>query len=296
MYEQLREYLRMLQQERKLSANSYQSYERDLMRFAGYLEDDGVKSWVGVHKHHVMKYMNQLKEADFKPSTIARHTVSVKAFFHYLIINDLISHDPTIYVQAPKQEKKKPQIISQSVTNSLLQAPSDDSAAGLRDKAMLELLYATGIRVTELVSLNVDHIHLSLGFIQCISPSQKERYIPIGNFAKEALERYIAHGRPHLITERTTDEVLFLNHLGGRMTRQGFWKLLKKYANDAGITEEITPHTLRHSVAAHLLENGAEIRAVQELLGHVDIATTMKYTSLPKQKMKEVYSSTHPRA
>lgn len=296
MYEQLHQYLKVLQQERKLSTNSYQSYERDLLRFTGYLENESVKNWTSVHKHHVMKYMMQLKEGALKPSTIARHVVSIRALFHYLIINDLISHDPSIYIQAPKQEKRVPQIISQYETNKLLQAPDSNTATGLRDKAMLELLYATGIRVTELVSLNVEHIHLSLGFIQCISPSMKERFVPFGQFAKAAIEEYLERGRDQLVTERTESDVLFLNHLGGRMTRQGFWKNIKKYAHESGVTDEITPHTLRHSVAAHLLENGADVHAVQELLGHVDITSTMKYTAIPKQKMKEVYSNSHPRA
>ncbi|URN94182.1 MAG: site-specific tyrosine recombinase XerD [Candidatus Pristimantibacillus lignocellulolyticus] len=296
MYEQLHQYLKVLQQERKLTTNSYQSYERDLLKFTGYLEGEGVKGWTSVHKHHTLKYMMQLKEADLKPATIARHVVSIRALFHYLIIHDFISHDPSIFIEAPKLEKKVPQIISQEDTNRLLQVPDLSTAVGIRDKAMLELLYATGIRVTELVSLNVDHVHLSLGFIQVISPSQKERFVPFGNYAKEAIEAYLEHGRAQLAVESTQQEVLFLNHHGGRITRQGFWKIIKKYALEAGVSEEITPHTLRHSVAAHLLENGADVRAVQEILGHVDITSTMKYTSIAKSKMKDVYSSSHPRA
>lgn len=296
MYEHLHQYLKVLQQERKLSQNSYQSYERDLMKFAGYLEDDGVTDWSNVHKHHVMKYMQLLKDTGLKPSTIARHTVSIKALFHYLMLNDIISFDPTIFIESPKQEKKIPQIITQDETKALLQAPNVEHLYGMRDKAMLELLYATGIRVSELVNLNLEHIHLSLGFIQVISPSQKERFVPFGHYAKEALEAYLRYGRDGMITERTEPSAVFLSHLGSRMTRQGFWKLLKKYAQEVGINKEITPHTLRHSVASHLLENGADVRAVQELLGHVDIASTMKYTSLPKQLMKEIYSHSHPRA
>lgn len=296
MHEQFYEYLNVLKHERKLSVNSYQSYERDLLKFIGYLEDQAVTRWSGVHKHHLLKYVNTLKEAELKPSTIARHIVSIRALFHYLMLQDHISYDPTIYLESPKQKKQPPRTITQETTENLLNAPDTSSASGLRDKAMLELLYATGIRVSELVALNIEQVHLSLGFLQCISPSGKERIVPFGSYAKQAVEAYLSKGREQLATERTTPEVLFLNHLGTRMTRQGFWKLLKKYGSEAGIEEELTPHTLRHSVAAHLLQNGADVHAVQELLGHVDILTTMKYANLPRKAMKEAYKNAHPRA
>lgn len=296
MYEQFYSYLSYLKHERKLSLNSYQSYERDLIKFIGYLEGQAVTKWSGVHKHHLMKYMNVLKEARLKPATVARHIVSIRALFHYLMLNDFVTYDPTIYLESPKQSKRPPHTIAQDTITALLNAPDCSTASGLRDKAMLEVLYATGIRVSELVALNVDQVHLSLGFLQCISPSGKERVVPFGSYAKQAVEAYLATGRGQLATERTTPEVLFLNHLGSRLSRQGFWKLLKKYGHEAGIEEELTPHTLRHSVAAHLLQNGADVHAVQELLGHVDILTTMKYTALPASGMKEAYRNAHPRA
>jgi len=296
MIEQFNQYLNYLKHERKLSHNSYQSYERDLVKFLQYLQEQEVSKWSGVHKHHLMKYMNVLKEAEMKPSTIARHIVSLRALFHYLMINDHIVYDPTIYLESPKPNKQSPNIITQETTTALLNAPDLNKASGLRDRAMLELLYATGIRVSELVALNIDQVHLSLGFLQCISPSGKERVVPFGSYAKQAVEQYLAGGREQLVTERTTPEVLFLNHLGSRMTRQGFWKLLKKYGKEAGIEEELTPQTLRHSVAVHLLQNGADVHVVQELLGHVDILSTMKYTEFPKNGVKEVYRSAHPRA
>ncbi|MNZ51315.1 Tyrosine recombinase XerD [compost metagenome] len=161
---------------------------------------------------------------------------------------------------------------------------------------MLELLYATGIRVTELVSLNVEHVNLQLGYVQCTGSAMKERIVPFGRLAGAALVEYLQSGREELLTSRDSETALFLNHLGTRMTRQGFWKTIKKYAREAGITESITPHTLRHSVASHMLDNGADIRTVQELLGHADLSSTLKYSQLPKARIREAYSSSHPRA
>lgn len=296
MNELFHQYLKVLKYERKLSPNSYQSYERDLKKFIAYLEDQGVTEWKRVHKHHVMKYIGMLKEAKLKSATIARHIVSIRALFHYLLLEDYINFDPSIYIEAPKQTKQQPKTITQETATVLLNAPDPTTASGLRDKAMLELLYATGIRVSELVSLNVEHVHLSLGFIQCMSPSGKERFVPFGSYALEALNQYMQEGREQLVTERTSAEMLFLNHLGTRMTRQGFWKLLKKYGQLAGIEEEITPHTLRHSVAAHLLQNGADVHTVQELLGHADIVSTMKYKAVEKSGVKDAYRNAHPRA
>lgn len=295
MYPLLTQYLHYLKHDKQLSHNSYLSYERDLYKFVAFLADNEVKEWTNVHKHHLMKYMNLLQQLKLKPATISRHIVSIKAIFHYLIVHDHIMFDPSIYIESPKQVKAAPQIIAQADVKAIIEQCSEHSPAGLRDRAMLELMYATGIRVSELVSLNVEHLHLSLGFVQCISPSLKERYVPIGQYAKQALEQYLENGRTQLVTAKTTDSALFLSHLGTRMTRQGFWKNMKQIAKRAGI-EEVSPHMFRHSVASHLLENGADIRAVQEMLGHVDITSTMKYTTLTKQKMKEAYVQAHPRA
>lgn len=295
MYPLLNQYLNYLKHEKQLSHNSYISYERDLNKFINYLEDAGVKDWNAVHKHHMMNYLSHLQQMKLKPATISRHIVSIKALFHYLIIHDHIVFDPSIYIESPKQTKSVPQVMELNDVQAIIEQCEENTPYGLRDRAMLELMYATGIRVSELVALNVEHLHLSMGFVQCISPSSKERYVPIGKYAKSALEHYIEHGRNKLITEKTVDSALFISHLGTRMTRQGFWKNMKQIAKKAGI-DEVSPHTFRHSVASHLLENGADIRAVQEMLGHVDISTTMKYTALTKQKMKDAYVQAHPRA
>lgn len=295
MYPLLTQYLNYLKNEKQLSHNSYISYERDLQKFTAFLEENGVQDWASVHKHHLMKYMALLQQFKLKPATISRHIVSIKALFHYLVLQDHIVFDPSIYLESPKQVKASPQVIAQADIQAIIEQCSNPMPAGLRDRAMLELMYATGIRVSELVALNIEHLHLPLGFVQCISPSMKERYVPIGQYAKQALEAYLQDGREQLVTDRTVDSALFLNHLGTRMTRQGFWKNMKQIAKQAGI-EEVSPHMFRHSVASHLLENGADIRAVQEMLGHADITSTMKYTTLTKQKLKDAFVQAHPRA
>lgn len=292
----LNRYIQYLCVERGLSPNTLSSYERDLNQFIYYVEVQGLAELSAVQKHHISRYMLHLKEQGRKAATLSRHIVSVRAFFHYLVTEGIIVNNPSIYLEAPKQEKKQPSILSVATTSTLLETPNSASPTGKRDKAMLELIYATGIRVSELVSLNIEHINLQLGFIQCIGSGLRERIIPFGRLAADALSDYLQSGRSELLTLRESESALFLNHLGTRLTRQGFWKTIKKYAKEAGIEEEITPHTLRHSVAAHLLDNGANIRAVQELLGHADVSTTLKYVQIPKTRMKEAYNRTHPRA
>ncbi|MEK3881520.1 site-specific tyrosine recombinase XerD [Paenibacillus sp. PL2-23] len=296
MKAQLEQYMSYLQLERRLSPNSLSSYERDLQQFYSYMAAQDVTEWTEVQRGHLARYMLLLKEQGRKAATISRHIVSVRAFFHHLSVRGVILSDPSIHMEAPKQERKAPTVLTVDDTNMLLDCPKTSSCAGKRDKAMLELLYATGIRVTELVSLNVEHLHLHVGYIECVGAGQKERIVPFGSHAKAALTVYMEEGRSGLLTGREPASALFLNHLGTRMTRQGFWKMLKKYAREAGVMEAITPHTLRHSVASHMLDNGADVRAVQELLGHSDVATTMKYTQSARGRLKDAYVSAHPRA
>jgi integrase/recombinase XerD len=296
MKDHLNRFIQYLRMERGLSANTLSSYERDVNQFIFYAEAIGLTELNAVQRHHISRYMLHLKEQGRKAATLSRHIVSVRAFFHYLVTEGLIVNNPSLYMEAPKQEKKPPNILSVAATCTLLETPNSASATGKRDKAMLELIYATGIRVSELVSLNMEHINMQMGFVQCIGTGLRERIVPFGRLAADALTDYLQTGRDELLTLRESESALFLNHLGTRLTRQGFWKTIKKYAKEAGIEEEITPHTLRHSVAAHLLDNGADIRAVQELLGHADISTTLKYTQIPKTRMKEVYNRAHPRA
>ncbi|ANY68800.1 site-specific tyrosine recombinase XerD [Paenibacillus sp. BIHB 4019] len=289
-------FIRFLSVERSLSKNTLESYGRDLLFLLDYMESQNIESASAVQKHHLAHYLLQLKEDGRKASTLSRHIVSIRAFFHYLLVEGFIDRDPSIYIESPKQETKPPQILSMEHTSLLLDTPQCVTTAGKRDKAMLELLYATGMRVSELISLDVPSVNRQLGFIQCVGSNRKERIVPFGRKAAEALEDYLEHGRVGLQRHGKQEDALFLNHLGTRMTRQGFWKTVKKYAKEAGIEADITPHTLRHSFAAHLLENGADVRTVQALLGHADVATTQKYSKLTKVKMKDVYNSAHPRA
>jgi integrase/recombinase XerD len=199
-------------------------------------------------------------------------------------------------METPKPEKKLPHVLTVQEVGKLLEAPAGTSPNGMRDKAMLEVLYATGIRVSELVSLNIDSVNPAMGFIRCLGKGGKERIVPLGQISSQCLTAYIETMRPKLLKSDKPDEALFINHLGTRITRQGFWKIIKRYAAESDIRKEITPHTLRHSFAAHLLENGADLRSVQEMLGHADISTTQIYTQLAKGKLKEVYDRSHPRA
>ncbi|MDQ8735524.1 site-specific tyrosine recombinase XerD [Paenibacillus sp. LHD-38] len=292
----LNHYIHYLRTERRLSENTLSSYERDLNQFIHYVQEQGINDITAVQRHLISRYMLHLKEQGRKAATLSRHIVSVRAFFHYLVAQGYLLSNPSIYMEAPKQEKKPPSILSVAVTSTLLETPDSASAAGKRDKAMLELIYATGIKVSELVALNIEHINMQLEFIQCIGTGLKERIVPFGRLAAKALSDYLDSGRTELLTERESESALFLNHLGTRLTRQGFWKTIKKHAKEAGINEDITPYTLRHSVAAHLLDNGADIRAVQELLGHADISTTLKYTQVSTTRIKDTYNRAHPRA
>jgi integrase/recombinase XerD len=294
MNELLQRYIDHLRDDRRLSDNTLASYQRDLSSFMAYLDGQSLQL-ADATRHHLAKYVLNLKEQGKKPATTTRHIVSIRAFFHYLAERSILIHNPAMFMESPKLEARERSVLSESAADKLLQAPSVETDAGKRDKAMLELLYATGIRVTELVTLNVEHVHLQLGYVACTGTGMKERLVPFGRPARAALELYLAEGRNGLLTDRESDNALFLNHLGTRLTRQGFWKTLKKYAKAAGL-EDITPHTLRHSVAVHMLGNGADARAVQELMGHADLATTLKYANLPKMRLREAYSSSHPRA
>ncbi|MBB3109213.1 integrase/recombinase XerD [Paenibacillus phyllosphaerae] len=292
----LQKFMAYLTSQRGLSRNTLDSYERDLAAFIEYAEDAGLRTLDEVQKHHLSLYIQQLRDQGRKTATISRHMVSIRSFFQYLTEERQLIYDPSVHLTTPKQEKRTPHIMSVDDIELLLAAPNASMPAGLRDKAMLEVLYATGIRVSELISLSMDDLNISLGFIRCVSSGVKERIIPLGKLACDALSVYLAHGRPHLMKAEQQDPALFLNQQGTGMTRQGFWKIIKKYAKEAGIAGEITPHTLRHSFAAHLLENGADLRSVQEMLGHADISTTQIYIQMAKPRIKDVYNQAHPRA
>lgn len=290
----LKDFINYLSVEKGLAKNTLDSYQRDLRDYLKYLHNN-IKDANCVSRKIISDYLLHQKERGLAPSTITRNLASIRSFYQFLLKEQLIQENPTTDLESPRLEKKLPQVLSLNEMELLLEQPKTKNAAGLRDKAMLELLYATGIRVSELVCLNVSDVHIKMGFLKCNGKGGKERIIPLGSIAIKSLQDYLHKGRVKLVKRK--DEVsLFLNLQGNRLTRQGFWKILKKYSIKAGLKTEITPHTLRHSFATHLLENGADLRSVQEMLGHADISTTQIYTQVTRQKIKQVYNQTHPRA
>ena len=296
MKHDLKSFIHYLSVERGLSRNTLESYERDLTKYIDFIQKKGKTKWRETGKSDIMDYLMTLKHEGKAASTVSRAMASIRTFYRFLLQERLIDSDPSSHMYTPKLEKKLPKALNVEEVERLLNAPRLSTPHGMRDKAMFEVLYATGMRVSELVSLNMEHVNLSLGFVRCIGKGSKERIIPLGRMAIDYLDRYIVQMRKKLVKQGSPDEALFLSHIGTRLTRQGFWKLIKKYAVEAQIHKPITPHTLRHSFATHLLENGADLRSVQEMLGHSDISTTQIYTHVTKSKMKQVYDQTHPRA
>ncbi len=294
MEQRVVDFTEYLREEKKSSENTVLSYTRDLRGFCRFMKESGVLDSAKVNRTNVMAYVYELQKQHKAGATVSRNIASIRSFYQFLQRKGVVTENPAADLELPKVEKKVPEILSLEKVELLLEQPSGDEDKEIRDKAMLELLYATGIRVTELISLKVEDINLSLEFIHCGSDA-KGRIIPIGAQAKFSLRRYMEKVREHMVS-KPEEDILFVNCNGRPMTRQGFWKIIKSYAKKAGIEEEITPHMLRHSFAAHLIENGADLRSVQEMLGHSDISTTQIYTKLTNQKLKNVYAKTHPRA
>lgn len=296
MEDQLKDYLHYLVVERRLATNTVKSYERDLKKYYQYVTKvENITAFNDVNRLHVIHFLKHIKEQGNSARTLARHIASIRSFHKFLFRDKITDHDPTEQIETPQAERKLPKVLNISEVEALLDAPKLDNPLGVRDKAMLELLYATGLRVSELINLNLADIHLSMGFIRCLGKGNKERIVPLGSVATKALQAYLDNGRAQLV-KRKKNDAFFVNHHGNRLTRQGFWKNLKKIAKEAQIEKELTPHTLRHSFATHLLENGADLRAVQEMLGHADISTTQIYTHVTKTRLKDVYKTYHPRA
>lgn len=296
MKSHLQPFMQYLSEDKGLSPSTLESYGRDISQFMDFAEERGLALPEEIKRSHIMLYLAAQRGAGRAAATVNRNTVSLRAFFHYLLKERLIGQDPTLDMDKIKPSSKPPMILSVEEMERLLDAPGEDTPSGKRDKAMLELLYATGIRVSELISLNVEDVHTDLKYVRCTGSSGKERIVPMGAMAAECVARYTAGMRDKLLRGHTEESALFLNSLGGRLTRQGFWKIIKKYAREAQIEQDITPHTLRHSFAAHLLEGGADLRSVQQMLGHSDISTTQIYSGIARKNMKEVYETHHPRA
>jgi integrase/recombinase XerD len=291
----IQEFIEYLGHEKGLATNTLESYGRDLRQYCGFLSEDTSQTPETASQATIVAYLMMLRKQGKATATIARRLAALKAFYQFMLKENYVTKDPTDDLSSPKLERKLPRVLTVDEVEKLLNQPDTSTPAGIRDKAMLEVLYATGIRVSELVSLNLDDIELDEGFVRCIGKGSKERVVPMGEIAINALRSYLSKGRPKLVSNHG-ENALFLNHHGRRLTRQGFWKIVKKYAAQLGIRKEITPHTLRHSFATHLLENGADIRAVQEMLGHADISTTQIYTHVTKDRLKDVYARSHPRA
>lgn len=295
MEQQIEDYLAYLSVERGLAQNTLDAYGRDLRAYAGFLQKHGLSTFVETEKEAVRAYLEQLHNLGRASSTISRNLAAIKSFYQFLVGEDILQKDPTEYVESPKVAKRLPRVLNLSEVEALLNQPSLEDAHSIRDKAMLEVIYATGIRVSELVSLNLADINLESGYLRCLGKGNKERIVPLGSVAIKYLDLYLQVARGELV-RRSSETALFVNHHGRRLTRQGFWKIIKRHAQEANIGENITPHTLRHSFATHLLENGADLRSVQEMLGHADISTTQIYTHITRNRLQEVYRKSHPRA
>ena len=286
-------YEHYLADEKKASANTASSYLRDVRQFSAWLAGRGLDA-AQVSQNDVRGYAQYLKGCAKSEATVVRSVASLKSFYSYLVSRRVLAVNPAKGYTPAKVERKLPEILTGKEVELFLEQPDPSDPKGCRDKAMLELLYATGIRVSELIALDVSDINLTVGFIRCRG-NGKERMIPMYRAAVRALRAYGEDVRPQLI--RDADETAFFVNLGGaRMSRQGFWKIVKHYQEKAGIAKDITPHTLRHSFAAHLLENGADLKSIQEMLGHADISSTQVYTQVVNQKIKDVYARAHPRA
>ena len=283
-----------LRNDKKASDNTVNSYLRDIRQLAAYLEEECSHSLLEADESDLDEYIRSLRSAGKSVSTVSRCIASIKCLYTHLVIRQILKHNPALKLVPDKATQKLPEILTDDEINALLAQPECIDAKGFRDKAMLELLYATGIRVTELISLDVTDVNLAAAVIRCSSKG-KERYIPMYEAAVQALDDYLKLVRPQMIANED-EKALFVNVSGERMSRQGFWKIIKFYTKKAKIDKDITPHTLRHSFAAHLLENGADIHAIQEMLGHSDISSTQMYSNLVKMQLKDIYQKAHPRA
>ena len=293
MDRQLKFFFDFLENDKKLSDNTLQSYKRDLKQFKRYLEACEI-SYNHVKEEDIKDYIKELQESGKKASSISRSIASIRSFYQFVLKRKKIKVDPTANIQSPKIEKRVPSVLTSKEVELLLNQPKDIDLKGIRDKAMLEFAYATGMRVTEIISLNIDDVNLEEGYVTC-KTGAKERNIPLGTISLNALREYVQDAREVLI--RNEDEkALFVNINGGRLTRQGFWKIIKYYKEQAHITKDITPHVLRHSFATHLLQNGADLKSIQTMLGHSDISSTQIYMQFQDEGIKDIYRKAHPRA
>ncbi len=293
LFQQFKSYLLF---ERNLSPHSIDAYTRDVQRFLNYLKTIGLQSALQVKAQHIQRLIQLLSEMGLSAQSVARNLSSIRAFYHFLIGENLLDHDPTETIDRPKLARHLPSVLTYDEVRQILSLPDTSHRLGLRDKAMLETLYACGLRISELLSLQIRDIHARQHFVRVFGKGSKERLVPISDAALKWIKRYAEEARPLLDRFGRSQGVLFLSVRGTRMSRMGFWKILKKYTEKARIRKEIHPHTFRHSFATHLLENGADLRAVQEMLGHADISTTQIYTHIDRTFLLQEYQTFHPRS
>ena len=293
MEKKIKLFLEFLQKDKKLSNNTLQSYKRDITQYESYINEENLQ-YLKVTKDDIKKYLENLKNIGKKTSTISRNLASIRSFYQYLVRTKKIKEDPTEGIQSPKVEKRVPSVLSSKEVELLLEQPKAVDLKGIRDKAMLEFAYATGMRVTEIINLNLEDVNLKEGYVSCTN-ANKQRNIPLGAISINALKEYIKKARPYLIKSED-EKSLFVNINGKRLTRQGFWKIVKFYKEQAHIDKDITPHVLRHSFATHLLQNGADLKSIQTMLGHSDISSTQVYMQFQDPGIKNEYKKAHPRA
>lgn len=292
----LNDFIVYLSSEKKMAQNSLEAYKRDVLEFAEMIREKQNLPLSEASNTEVVAYLLKLKNEGKSAATVNRKVASLRAFFNYLTSRKIISDNPTVNIKSPKIERKDIEYLTIEEIENLLGTP-DRSVKGMRDKAILELLYATGIRVSEIVEMNLEDVNLRMGFVTCTGEHGKARIIPMGRPSRAAVEEYIYEVRPKFLRENNGGEnALFVNYTGSRLTRQGLWKLLKEYAKMADLENKLTPQTLRNSFAVHMIQNGADLKSLQELLGHEDISATQIYLSVSKNRIKEVYDKTHPRA
>ncbi|HEX9116338.1 MAG TPA: site-specific tyrosine recombinase XerD [Anaerolineae bacterium] len=302
METKIREFLDYLIAEKGCSDNTVSAYRNDLTQFYEYVTQPGcmqtAEGWSGLTRDCLISYILHLKEREYASATVARKVAAVKSFCHFMLRTGVIADDPAADLDSPKVKKRLPQTLSPEDVDRLLAVPAQGGATpkALRDRALLEVLYATGMRVSELAKLNVNDVDTAGGTVRCIGKGDKERVMPLYPQALTAIRDYLEHGRPELLGPDSDQHALFLNPRGEQLTRQGLWLIIKRYANELGIADRVTPHTLRHSFATHMLNGGAGLREVQKLLGHANISTTQVYTHVSRDRLHEVYDTAHPRA
>ena len=293
MDKQIKLFLEFLQNDKKLSNNTLQSYRRDILQFRDYVNENNI-NYAKAKEEDIKDYLKELQKEGKKTSTASRSLASIRSFYQFLLRTKKAKGDPTVSIQSPKIEKRTPSVLTSEEVELLLDQPKDVDLKGTRDKAMLEFAYATGMKVTEIIDLNIDDVNFEEDTVTC-SNGKKTRTIPLGTLAEKALREYVEQARPILI-KNEDNKALFVNVNGSRLTRQGFWKIVKYYKEQAHIEKDITPHVLRHSFATHLLQNGADLKSIQAMLGHSDISSTQVYAQFQDPGIKNIYKKAHPRA